>query len=96
MGFKIINEIYNIVKSALIASNIYLFWILIHYVAPHLYSYYCVHYSLLGFLMSPFLASTPYCKATRWIIYNGANAIDAMWIFLGTWIISKLNIIKTN
>ena len=40
--------------------------------------------------MSPFLVSAPHCKAIRWVVHNGGNTIDNMWIMLATWICSKL------
>jgi len=74
------------------ASSIYLLWIILHYIASHLYVKYCVPNSLFGFIISPFMVSTRHCMAIRWIIYHGANSIDTMWIILGTWITSKLNL----
>jgi hypothetical protein len=71
-------------------SGIYLLWILFHYGASHLYVELCVPKTITGFVMSPFMASTPHCKGLRWIIYNAANVINNMWIILGTWICSTI------
>jgi hypothetical protein len=30
--------------------------------------------------------STPHCQSLRWVIYNGANTINNMWIILGAWL----------
>ncbi len=72
------------------ATNIYLFWILLHYLSGQMYAYYCTPDHLKGFLVSPFMASSPHCKAIRWTLYNGGNAIDNMWIILATWLCSKV------
>lgn len=71
-------------------TNIYLFWIFLHYLSGQMYAYYCTPDHLKGFLVSPFLASSPHCKAIRWALYNGGNAIDNMWIILATWLCSKV------
>lgn len=75
---------------------IYLLWIVLHYISPHLYVHFCVPLTLQGFIMSPFIAPSPHCQALRWAIYNGGNTIIAMWVVLGTWIMQKLITTKTN
>ena len=69
-------------------SSVYLLWILIHFISVHLYVYFCVPSTYIGFLYSPFLISTPHCKALRWATQTGASTIDNMWIVFGTWICS--------
>jgi hypothetical protein len=71
-------------------TNMYVLWICLHYVASHLYIHLCVHKSFWGFITSPFMIITPQCQVLRWIIYNGANMINNMWIILGSWISSLL------
>jgi hypothetical protein len=73
------------------ATSIYLLWIGLHYVAAHLYAYHCVPMTWMGFLYSPFMTVTPECKALRWVIYNGGNSIEHMWITMGLWIMSHLS-----
>lgn len=70
------------------ASKVYVLWILLHYFASHLYVYYCVPKTLVGFLVSPFLIASPQCHSLRWLVYNGANIISNMWVILGTWLCS--------
>jgi len=70
--------------------GIYLVWIFLHFVAAHLYVRLCNELSIIGFILSPFLASSLHCQALRWIIGNGAININAMWMTFGTWIISKM------
>jgi len=64
---------------------IYFIWILIHYISSHLYTYFCLPPTVLGFIMSPFMTTTPHCQALRWVIYTGGNSIGNMWIIIGTW-----------
>jgi hypothetical protein len=40
--------------------------------------------------MSPFLTATPHCQGLRWVIYNGANIINNMWIVVGTWLCANI------
>jgi hypothetical protein len=77
-------------------SGVYLLWILLHYVASHLYVSLCVPKTIIGFVMSPFMTATPHCQGLRWIVFNAANMINNMWIILGTWICSTLLIINRN
>lgn len=71
-------------------SSLYLFWIMLHYFSTQMYVYYCVPRGFYGFLVSPFLVAAPHCRAIRWIIHNGGNMVDNMWIILGTWLCSKI------
>jgi hypothetical protein len=71
-------------------GGIYFVWILFHFVASHLYIYMCVPGTLYGFLIAPFMASTPQCYALRWTIYNGGNSISAMWLIAGLWVMKFL------
>ena len=73
-------------------SKIYLLWILIHYLAAYAYPIFCAPPTLIGFISSPFLASSPHCEAIRWCMTQGAINIKSMWIVLGTWFIAKLTI----
>jgi hypothetical protein len=72
------------------ASSIYLFWMMLHYFSAQLYVYYCAPRGFYGFLISPFLVAAPHCRAIRWIIHNGGNMVDNMWLILGTWLCSKV------
>ena len=72
------------------ASSLYLFWIMLHYFSTQMYVYYCAPRGFYGFFISPFLVAAPHCRAIRWIIHNGGNMVDNMWIILGTWLCSKV------
>jgi hypothetical protein len=68
----------------------YIMWILIHYAAIHLYPEFCGPYTILGFILSPFMISAPHCIAMRWIISEGSNIIMAMWITIGGVLVNKI------
>jgi len=74
-------------KTVLRIASIYVVWIILHYVASHLYIYWCTPISITGILMSPFLVPAPHCEALRWMIYHGAIKIQGMWILLGGYVL---------
>ena len=82
--------IYTFFASICKISIIYFVWIFMHYTASHMYTKFCVPNSFYGFVMSPFLTSTPHCSGLRWIVFNGANTINSMWILIGTWFGTKI------
>ena len=86
--------IYTSILFIFRVSGVYLLWILLHYVASHLYVKFCVPKTIIGFIMSPFMTATPHCQGLRWIVFNAANMINNMWIILGTWICSTILIIN--
>lgn len=81
--------LYKLFQLIISISGVYFLWIFLHYFASHLYVKLCVPDSILGFLISPFLITAPYCVGLRWIIQTGANSINNMWIVLGTWFCSN-------
>lgn len=84
--WKVSNAITIIFKGL----GIYLLWICLHFFSSHLYIKFCVPKTFLGFIMSPFMISTPHCQGLRWIVYNAANIINNMWILIGTSIYSMI------
>ena len=89
-GKTMINYMKPIAQDTFRATSMYLVWIVLHYMAGQLYSYYCAPSMFGGFFVSPFLVSAPHCKGLRWALYNGGNVIDSMWIVLATWLCSKI------
>lgn len=81
---------YPIVLWVWKCSNVYIFWITIHYSTAHLYPYFCADLSLIGLVSSPFLVMAPHCKAICWLQKTSTMAIENMWIVLGTWLCSYL------
>ena len=93
--YNIFSHIQNIIKFIFGVSGVYLVWICLHYFASHLYVKFCVPKTVMGFLLSPFMTSTPHCHGLRWVVYNAANMINNMWIICGTWVCSTLLKINT-
>ena len=85
----------KIIQISLSLYGIYLIWILLHYFASHLYIKFCVPVSFMGLIVSPFLTTTPHCQCLRWIVYNGGNIINHMWVIIGSWL-STFFVIKTS
>jgi hypothetical protein len=85
-----INTIVPALKWLYFISKVYIIWITIHYISCQLYVHYCVPTGITGYLLSPFLVSSPQCKALRWAFYNGGNIIDNMWNYLGVWASTQL------
>ena len=77
-------------------SGVYILWISLHYFSAHLYVKFCVPDTIIGFIMSPFMISTPHCQGLRWIVYNAANTINHMWLLIGSWIYSMIWIVRAN
>ncbi len=85
---------WGVVKTLIVnlwrLAGIYLIWIGMHYCAAWLYSYWCTPWGIVGFLVTPFLVASPHCYAFRWCIVHGAETITAMWVVLGTWLVTRL------
>lgn len=82
-------------KTALFAFNVckvYLLWIFLHHVGMQIYVKYCAPPTFIGMIMYPFLASTPHCKAIRWVIYNSGITFDNMFSLLTVWVYNKIKI----
>ena len=75
--------------------GIYFIWIFLHHMASQLYVSLCVPNTIIGFIVSPFMVTTPQCQSLRWIIYNAGTIITNMWVVLGTWLCSYL-LVNTN
>lgn len=75
-------------------SYIYVVWIAAHYIASHMYVWFCVPATFIGFLTAPFLVPAPHCQAIRWTIYTGGEKIFAMWMIIGSWLFNKIEINK--
>ena len=69
-----------------VASLMYMGWIVAHYVSSHIYVRFCTPPTLLGFILSPFTASSAHCIGLRWVIYTGGNNIMFMWFLGGLWL----------
>lgn len=94
MRINLIPSYGEFIKSFLIANGIYGLWIVLHFAGAHFYTEFCTPKSFIGFITSPILVSTPHCTGLRWIINEGANSINAMWVILGTWFVGSFVMIK--
>ena len=72
------------------ACNAYLLWILLHFVASHIYVRYCVGSNWYDIFLSVIYVSSPYCQGISWIIYTGSKQIVSMWMVFGTYASTKL------
>jgi hypothetical protein len=86
MNARIIETLTTFVKLA----APYFIWTFLHYISSQAYSNYCTPYTFSGYMLSPFVATTPHCRALRWVTFHGGNTIENMWIILGTWAYSKI------
>ncbi len=75
---------------------IYVSWLLLHYVAAHAYTYFCVPLTWRGLLASPFIVPTFHCTGLRWMVYTGGNKMISMWLLGGAYILGKVNNQKVN
>ncbi len=71
---------------------VYAGWVIAHYIASHLYVKLCVPATLIGFITSPFTATSTQCVGLRWIINTGGNNICMMWVVFGIWIAEKISV----
>ena len=78
------------VKCSALIVGFYIAWIAAHYAAAHAYVKYCTPNTLRGFIMSPFIASTPHCEGLRWVISTGGSNIATMWTLAGVWVTSTI------
>jgi hypothetical protein len=85
---------YKSIKIVFNVSSIYILWIFLHYIASHSYVKFCTPDTIKGFIISPFLTSSPHCNGLRWVINSGSNVINNMWLLLGTWIGSCFIVFK--
>lgn len=78
------------IKTLWQLAGIYILWIILHYIASWLYSYWCTPWGIAGFIITPFIINSPHCTALRWCIVHGAETLTAMWIIMGSWLVTKL------
>ena len=94
MLITICNAISKVIHVTISVYGIYFVWTMLHFFASHLYIKLCVPFSFIGLVVSPFMTATPHCQGLRWLIINGANMINNMWIIIGSWVCSILLIAR--
>jgi hypothetical protein len=88
------NATSNVIHITISIYGIYFIWTILHFLASHLYIKFCVPFSFIGLVVSPFMTATPHCQGLRWLIINGANMINNMWFIVGSWVCSVLLITR--
>lgn len=71
--------------------GMYFVWIILHYASAHLYKMCCAPSGIWGFLLSPLMASTPYCTGLVWIMQHSVIKFMAIWTIVGSWVNITLN-----
>ena len=89
---EMINNNYLAMRPAVNCVTIYFIWALVHYASVHIYANLCAPLSVRGFIASAFLVPSPHCEALGWIIYNGSLTSRAMWVMLGCYISTRLEL----
>jgi hypothetical protein len=68
----------------------YVVWVVVHFTASNLYMMHCVGKGFIGLLLSPLFVSTSYCQGLSWIIFTGSRQIMALWVTIGTYLLTLL------
>ena len=96
-GFMTYNNMANLYSYAIgvakfisQVAGVYLTWITLHYGAAHLYTKFCAHDTVVGFILSPFMVVAPHCRALRWVVHTASGVIENMWIVFGTWVCANI------
>ncbi len=63
---------------------------IVHWSTVQLYSYFCAHQSIMGFITMAFLTPSPQCKALQWLFVISKDNIIQMWLVFGTWCMTKI------
>ena len=79
-----------LVQLANTAFFSYTIWVILHYIAAHLYVKHCAQSGLIGFFTSTFHTTTCYCQGLSWLIYTGSRQVLAMWITIGTFFSQRI------
>jgi hypothetical protein len=87
---KIPSILYWLITFIYSMFGYYLMWIILHYLAVHLYPMYCAPLTITGFILSTFMVSAPHCIAMRWLITEGSNVIVTMWFAVGAYVIQRM------
>ena len=90
MIYKFYNRLSPLSKSIFHSILVYVSWILVHYMASHMYIYFCVPKGIYGIFASFVLSPSMHCHALRWAIYNGGIHISLIWILLGSVVVKLL------
>ncbi len=77
-------------RGLLRAVCVYGAFLVIHHVAANIYPSHCAPSGIIGAISSAVYAPSPQCKALRWCITQGAEALNTMWVVAASWCASHL------
>ena len=72
----------SIVKTLCIIGS----WYILHIVASHLYTKFCVPLTVWGMVIAPFMTTASHCVILRWTITQGGQATVIAWGMLSIWL----------
>lgn len=64
----------------------YISWYILHIIAAHLYTKYCIPLTFYGMLIAPFITTASHCVILRWTIINGGNVPMVVWGIIIVWL----------
>jgi hypothetical protein len=67
-----------------------LLWVIVHFLAAHVYVRWCVPPTWYGLFMTPFVASAPHCTGIRWVLNISSDKMVAMWSAVGLFVIAMV------
>jgi hypothetical protein len=70
---KIMNESIQKMMGVIVA------WYILHIIAAHLYTKFCVPLTLWGMALAPFMTTASHCIILRWTITHGGHATMIAW-----------------
>ena len=67
-------------------GGVIVIWYILHIVAAHLYTKFCVPLTLWGMALAPFMTTASHCILLRWTITHGGHATMIAWGMLTVWV----------
>jgi hypothetical protein len=61
-------------------------WYILHIIASHLYTIYCVPLTMWGMAIAPFITTASHCVILRWAITQGGQTTVIAWGMLSVWL----------
>ena len=61
-------------------------WYILHIIAAHLYTKFCVPLTMWGMILAPFMTTASHCIILRWTITHGGHATMIAWGMITVWL----------
>ena len=61
-------------------------WYILHIIAAHLYTKFCVPLTVWGMALAPFMSTASHCVILRWTINQGGQVTMIAWGMLSVWL----------